>query len=253
MEGYQLVGLQIARSLNPEVEMPAKGKAIVLLPNGKPRPIVPSMAGWQFFWGLTDCSAGKHHYRYCTPHTLDHRVCLRCPFCAYDPVVWTAAGKHVIWQSEIYLMWQLGRVQLDQQFCWQVKLRFWAAPFDFMMLSKRVIIQADGSCHFQGMYEQTTGKRLEDDVRFCVQAVEAGLSVVRVHAQQVTCSKYPSYLAAAVQLAAASQCVVLSSGYSIVYIYESGKLLTYAELLSKRLAGFRVYTAAFGNIVICKQ
>jgi len=248
-----LLGLQIAQPLNHKVQMPAKGKAVVLLPNGETRPIVPSMTGWQFYWGLTGCAEGKQHYRFCTPHTLDHHVCLRCPFCAYDLVVWTAGGKHFIWQSEVQLMWQLCMVDLDQQLCWQVKLQFWAAPFDFMMLDQRVIIQADGSCHFEGMYEHSSGKRLNDDLRFCVQAVGAGFSVVRVHVQQVKCNKHPSYLAAAVQLAAASQCIVLSSGYSTVYIYEGGQLLTYAQLLVKRLAGFRVYTAAFNNIVICKQ
>lgn len=253
MEGYQLEGLRIAQPLNPEVQVAGKGKAVVLLASGKDRPIVPSMTGWQFFWGLAGCVQGRQHYRFCTPHTLDDPVCLRCPFCAYDPVVWTAGKKHVIWQSELQLMRQLSRVQLDQQSCWQVKLLFWPAPFDFMMLNKRVIIQADGSCHFEGMYEQSTGKRLADDLRFCVQAVEAGLSVVRVHVQQVGSSKFPSYLAAAVQLAAASPCIVLSSGYSTVYIYEGGQLLTYAELLAKRLSGYRVYTATFGNIVISKQ
>jgi len=251
--GYQIVGLNIALAINPEVDISAKGRARVLLATGKPRPIVQSMTGWRFFWGLQGCVPGKQHYRYCTPHTLDGPICLRCPHCAYDPLVWTAGGKKVIWQSELYLMWQLRRVNLDQQFCWQVKLDFWAAPFDFMMLNKLVIIQADGSCHFEGMYEQSTGERLYDDLRFCVEAVEAGLSVVRVHAQQVTCSKHPSYLAAAIQLAAADKCIVLSSGYSTVYMYEDGQLLTYAQLLTCRLPGFRVYTAAFGNIVLVKQ
>lgn len=252
MTCYQLDGLRIAQPLNPEVVIGAKGKAVIMLASGKPRHIVPSMTGWQFFWGLTGCLPGKQHYRYCTPHTLDHPVCLRCPFCAYDAVVWTAAGKNVIWQSELWLMWQLGRVQLDQQCCWQVKLKFWAAPFDFMMLDKHVIIQADGSCHFEGMYEQSSGKRLDDDLRFCVQAVTSGPSVVRVHARQVTSSMFPSYLAAAVQQAVADCCIVLSAGYNTIYICNHGQLLTYAQLLAQRLAGFRVYTVAHGNIVISR-
>jgi hypothetical protein len=58
---------------------------------------------------------------------------------------------------ELWLMWQLeqGAAGISSA-CWQVKLKFWAAPFDFMMLDKRVIIQADGSCHFEGMYEQSS-------------------------------------------------------------------------------------------------
>lgn len=215
--------------------------------------ITSSLTGIVLVWILTHCLPGKQHTRECTPHAVDDPVCLRCPFCAYDEDVWVAARKQKIPASELQLMAQLKRAGLDMLARWQVKLGFWAAPVDFLLrLSRLVVLQADGSCHFGGLYEGSAAEKLADDLRFCVQAVMAGVSVVRVHLLQVNSKSYPTYLQAAVSEAASKLCVVLTPGYSTVGWYNNGKWLTYAEELAIMLPGFRVCTAAQNNIVICK-
>lgn len=124
---------------------------------------------------------------------------------------------------------------------------------DLMMVNKKVIIQADGSSHFKAIHDGKLGKQQHDDVRFCVTAVSKGVSVVRVHAEQLATGKRPQYLAAAIQFAAASTCVVLSCGYNTVTWYDHNKVCTFAQHLADMLPGFRVCTATYRNIVICKQ
>lgn len=250
---FQLEGLQRAAAMNSDVKLSRYNKPTVLMPTGKPRPIVPSLTHVQLYWGASHCLPGKQHYRYCTPHTLRAAIKLRCSFCAYNACKWVAEGGSVIPLSEQWVMWQLGQLGLDEQFCWQAEPGWWRAPVDFMMVDRRLIIQADGSSHFKAMHGDKPGKQQQDDLRFCETAVGKGVSVVRIHAEQCSGGGRPQYLAAAIQLAAASTCVVLSPGYNTVAWYEKGSLHTIAQMLADRLSGFRVCTAAFGNIVISKQ
>lgn len=90
-------------------------------------------------------------------------------------------------------------------------------------------------------------------MRFRETAVNKGVSVVRVQALQVRSNMPPHYLAAAIKVAAASTCIVLSCGYNSVMLYQNNKHCTYAQLLAEQLSGFRVITAAYGNIVIFRQ
>lgn len=242
----------LAQHLNERVQVLPKYRAVLSLPVGKPKPIVSSMTGFKFFWGLSQCIAGKQHYRLCTPHALKCDVCVRCPFCAYDAGVWVAARKNEIWGSELRLMAMLIAIKRDQEVCWQVKLGFWAAPVDFKFMHLAVVLQADGSCHFQQMYQESTGQRLYDDLKFCVAAVEAGISVIRVHVADINRRAYPNYLPPAIEAAAAAVRIVLSSGYSTVYIFENGQLLTYAQVLANMLPGSNVMTDAYNNTIISK-
>lgn len=150
-------------------------------------------------------------------------------------------------------MWQLAVLGMDQLFCPQTKLDFWAAPFDFMMLNKRVALQADGSRHFKDLYDTDVQQALKDDMRFCEAAVKADVSVVRVHQQQLTCMRYPAYLHAAIAEAENHTCIVLSPGYSTVQFYEKGRFLSYAHVLADRLPGFRVLVDTCYNIVISRM
>lgn len=253
MQQFQLDALRKATALNPAVTLPRFGKPTVRMPCGKCQPIVPSLTHVKLFWGTSHCLPGKQHYRHCTPHTLRHAIKLRCSFCAYNSVEWVAEGARVIAESEQWVMWQLGQLGLDQHFCWQAQPRWWQGSVDFMMLSQKVIIQADGSSHTKDMRGEEPGKQLDDDMRFCVAAVSKGVSVVRVHEQQLSGTQRPVYLAAAVQHAAADTCIVLSSGYNTVTFYHNHKPCTYAQLLAEQLSGFRVLHDACSNIVICKK
>lgn len=236
--------------MNPDVKVGKSATAQLLVNDETSRDIVPSMTGEQFFWGLSHCVSGKQHFVYRTPHALKRVVDLRCPFCAYDPVIWTSGERSTIPESEQHLMWQLAMLGLDQLFCPQAKLDFWAAPFDFMMLNKRVALQADGSRHFKDFCDTNLEKALKDDMRFCEAAVKAHVSVVRVHQQQLTGMHHPTYLQAAIAEAEKHTCIVLSPGYSTVQFYDKGRFLSYAQVLADRLTGFRVLVSTYCNIVI---
>jgi hypothetical protein len=248
-----LTGLRLARCLNPEVKVGRSATAQIVVGNEPVRDVVPSMTGEQFFWGLSHCVTGKQHYVYRTPHALKRGVDLRCPFCAYDPVLWTTAKRSIIAESEQHLMWQLAKLGIDQLFCPQTKLDFWAAPFDFMMLNKRVALQADGSRHFKDFYTTDVEQALKDDMRFCVAAVKAHVSVVRVHQQQLTGMRYPAYLQTAIAEAEKHTCIVLSPGYNTVHFYDKGWFVSYAQLLADQLPGFRVLVGMCSNVVITRM
>ena len=113
-----------------------------------------------------------------------------------------------------------------------------------------VILQAVGSCHFDGLYEESASEKLADDLRFCVDAVKAGHSVVRVHTIEVNSRKYPSYLPAAIKAATAGLCIVLSPGYCTTYMYDQGLLVTYGKVLADMLPKCKTVTDSACNTVI---
>ena len=112
---------------------------------------------------------GKQHLRDGVPHTIKAPVCVRCPWCDYDEDEWVASGKQKIPPSERQLMGPLVRTGWDVHVRWQVMLKFWAAPVDFVLrLCRPLILQADGSCHFDGLYSESASDNLAIDLRFCV-------------------------------------------------------------------------------------
>lgn len=252
LPGYMYESLKRARGQNPSLQMLPGNKAVHAAPGSKrPVKIVKSLVGLTLVWALAGCLPGKQHMRECVPHTIICPVCLRCPWCDYDEDEWVALGKQKIPASELKLMAQLSRTGWDKHARWQAKLQFWAAPVDFLLRCERaVVLQADGNCHFAGLYEETATCKLAADLRFCVAAVTAGVSVVRVHATEVDTRRYPAYLPVAVEAAAAHRCIVLSPGYTTTYMYDKGLLVTYAAVLAGMLPGCRVVTDNVNNCVI---
>lgn len=244
--------LKKAKPHNPAVELLPKSKARYRGSSSeKPVNIVKSLVGITLIWALSGCVPGRQHLRECVPHTIQGPVCVRCPWCDYDEDEWVASGKQKIPTSERQLMGQLIRTGWDRHARWQVKLRFWAAPIDFaLQLWRLVILQADGSCHFDGLYSESASDKLAIDLRFCVEAVAAGHSLVRVHVLEVNNNKYPAYLPAAVKAAAAACCIVLSPGYSIRNVYDKGLLVSYADVLADMLPNCRRETDSHNNTVI---
>lgn len=209
-----------------------------------------SMTGYQFYFALEGCSLGRRHHRYCTPHALKTRADLLCPFCDGGTRTWLEQRRSNIPYSEASIMCMLAMLHMDTSFCWQEMVGFWPAPVDFKCMHLPVIIQADGSCHFKRMYDSTTGKQLDDDLRFCAAAVSAGYSVVRVHDLQLSSVRNTAFLAAAVSIAASTRCIVLSPGYASVCMYDEGGFVTYAGMLCARLPACSTSRDSYNNIVI---
>lgn len=243
--------LSQAAWLNPDITLVALHQAHVAVSHATKTPISNSMTGRQFYFGLQGCSPGRQHYRYCTPHALRTLADLLCPFCKGGTRTWLEQRRSNIPYSEASIMCMLAILHMDTSLCWQVMVGFWAAPVDFKCMHHSVIIQADGSCHFKRMYDSTTGKHLDDDLRLCAAAYSAGYSVVRVHDLQLANMRNPAFLAAAVSTAASTRCVVLSPGYASVCMYDQGGFVTYAAMLCERLPGCSVSRDSFNNLVIC--
>lgn len=243
--------MSLASWLNPAVTLGTLQQAHVAVSQITKTPISNSMTGHQFYFALEGCSPGRQHYRYCTPHALRAQADLLCPFCKGGTRAWLEHRRSSILDSEASIMCMLAMLHLDTSYSWQVRVAFWAAPVDFKCIHHSVIIQADGSCHFKRMYDSTTGKQLDDDLRFCAAAYSAGYSVVRVHDLQVANTSNPAFLAAAVSTAASTRCIVLSPGYASVCMYDSGRFVTYAGMLCDSLPGCCMSRDRYNNIVIC--
>lgn len=247
-------GLRKAKALNPTVELVGKQKAVDVGVKGKPANITASFSGSQYYWGLTGCVHGKQHMRYCQAKALHSDACLECPFCAYCPIKWTAAGLELIPGTEERLMSQLGWARQDTKFCRGVQIsKIWPAPVDFMSIDRHVFLQADGSCHFEGIHDTSPGCKLQKDMQCCVQFIRAGKSMIRVHHRQLQYVGYPFYLAAAIAEAEKHTCIVLSAAYAALQWYDNGRMVSYAQALADMLPGFRVLPGQHGNIVIKKE
>ena len=230
-----------------------KLKAKVVLSDGSTLSITNTSVGVQLFWGLEGCVQGMQHYRYCTPHALKKPLSLNYFFCNYDEKLCAAEGRLQPPESELKLMQKLGHAGLAQRFCWQVTMPWWPAPVDFMLLSKKAVLQADGSSHSKSVYEESSGAKLASDLRFDVAGVQGGVSVIRVHDIQLRTWLHSDFLAKAVAIAETHCCIVLSVGYTTVCMHAEGHVLTYAQMLVRQLPGSYINHYAWGIVVICSK
>lgn len=245
--------LQRAAHLNPDVELLPGNKAVQHQPDGSVRRIANSTPYTHLFWGCEGCRGGLQHYRLCTSHALGKALALRCLYCSYDEGEWVAAGRQLPWESELKLMRELVGAQLSEEWCCQAAPGFWPAAVDFMHTSQKAIMQADGSGHFHDTFDVSCRSVLEQDMSCCVKAVEAGVSVIRVHDQQLQRGLRHGFLAAACQVATSCLCVVLSPAYHTVCIYEAGRMVTYADMLASRLPAGHVMRVPWGIVILCKK
>ncbi len=252
LPGYMYNSLKMAQQQNPDLRLLPNNKAHYRAASSdRPVKVVKSLVGLCLVWGLTGCTPGKQHVRECVPHSIRGPACLKCPWCNYNEDEWVAYGKQKIPESELRLMGQLVRTGWDMDARWQAKLQFWAAPVDFVLRTHRsVVLQADGSCHFDGLYQENATTKLASDLRFCVAAMTTGLSVVRVHVTEVNNKSYPTYLHAGIQAAIDDCCIVLSPSYSTIYMYDQGLPVTYAHVLAGMLPESKLSYDKWHNTVI---
>jgi very-short-patch-repair endonuclease len=184
---------------------------------------------------------------------LGKALALQCLYCRYDEGEWVAAGRQLPWESELKLMRELVGAQLSEEWCCQAAPGFWPAAVDFVHTSQKAIMQADGSGHFKDTFDVSCKSVLEQDMSCCVKAVEASVSVIRVHDLQLQRGLRNGCLAAACKLATSCLCVVLSPAYHTVCIYEAGRMVTYADMLASRLPEARVVHVPWGIVILCKK
>ena len=246
--------VQKAQQLNPTLRLLPGNKAVKQLPDGTQLKISNNTVGVQLFWGLQGCGAGLQHYRFCTPHALSKPLSLNCFFCNFDASKCVAESRQLPAESELWLMRELMKARISTQWCWQVvPTSYWAAAADFMHLGQKAVMQADGSGHFKDMFDTSCITKLETDMSFCVKAVTAGMSVIRVHELQQRMWLHPSFLGNAAAYATLCVCVVLSPAYNSVQFYEGGRMLTYVDKLALLLKGCSIQKHDWGTVLLCQR
>lgn len=242
-----------AGSHNPGLVLLPGNKAKVQLSDGTKLNIANCTPDVKLFWGCEGCCDKIQHMRYCTSHALRKSLALRCLYCSYDPAEWDAEGRQPPYESEIKLMQQLVVAGLSEKWCCQVVLPFWGSAVDFMHISRKAVMQADGSTHFKGIFDADCRDIIDDDMRCTVAAVEAGVSMIRVHDLQLQHGMHRSFLPWASLQATTTLCVVLSVGYNSVLFYETGHWVTYVEVLVSKLRCTHVVTHPLGIVIVCKK
>lgn len=250
LDDDQWRALSAAQHMNPAVQLLPGNRAVKALQEGSKLNISKSCIGVQLFWALRGCRPGLQHYRFCTPHALSKPLSLDCFFCNCDEAACAAAKRQMPAESEQWLMQKLQAAGVCTEWCWQVQLSWWGAAFDFMHISQRAVMQSDGSSHFTDMYGVACRARLETDMRFCVAAVIALISVIRVHDLQHRMWICEEFLRTATSVATNCRCVVLSVGYRGVCLLEAGQLLTYAARLAQLLGGWVVTDYPWGTVLL---
>lgn len=230
-----------ARERNPTVQLLPGNRAVAVQPDGSSVKIPNSCNYIQLFWALQGCRGGLQHYRCCTAHTLSKALSLNCFFCNPDEAECKAEKRLMPTESELWVMRKLLAAQLSTEWCWQVQfIDCWGAACDFMHISKKAVLQVDGSSHFKDMFGKTCRAQLETDLSFCVKAVQRGVSVIRVHELQQRMWLSEGFLQNATAVATSGVCIVLSVGYCGVHMLEGGQLVSYADRLAQLLGGWTV-------------
>lgn len=246
-------GLVRADGHNPGLVLLPGNKAKLQLSDGPPVNITNSTPFIQLFWGCERCRGKLRHMRYCTSHALRKALALRCLYCSYDPAEWEAEDRQLLPESEIKVMQQLVGAGLSEEWCCQVVMPFWGSAVDFMHISRKAVMQADGSTHFKGIFDAECRAILDDDMRCTVAAVEKGVSMIRVHDLQLQHGMHRSFLPWASLQATSTLCVVLSVGFNSVLFYETGHWVTYVEVLVSKLRSAHVVKHPLGIVIVCKK
>jgi very-short-patch-repair endonuclease len=222
LPGWQRKALLAAAQLNVDVQVDEKGRPFIRLEaDGKSRPRIISLGIRKrpLHWAMAGCLPGVQHFKFCEPRAAATEAALECKQCACLMPKVGGTGARNMPASEEQLMRKLYRLGICDSMCAQVAVGWWRGRVDFLHAQRSVLIQADGTCHDTGMYDNSTEKLLQRDVAFCAAAyakfLPAGGSVLRVR----TCeSDWQDSLETGFQLAAGGGVIVLSPSYSAVMV-----------------------------------
>lgn len=208
---------------NPTLQLLPGSKAKLRRESGRFTNITHSTPFVKLVWGLRGCRAGVQHCRTATAHGMNKPHALHCFFCNGDAAACAELDALKLPASERQLIGLLIDCRMSEHFCWQACVKWWTAPVDFLLLHHKVIIQADGCSHFTTMHKRTSDEALHTDLSFCVHAVQAQHSVIRVHDTQLQTGIDPGCLQEAVAHAKTCVCVVLSHSYATVSLCVEGQ------------------------------
>lgn len=177
VSAFKLQAIKARYELNPRLYQEGKYTYMVTA-EGNKQYLSDSMEGLK--WAL-ECRCGQPHVRYCTLHSIKAEYDLFCQWCECELSSWQGSDKDVVSKHEKEAMEALQSAKLDHTTACQVQLPFWHGRVDFYHITSKTVIQADGSSHFEHMFEHTPQSQLLDDIECCGRAWEEGVRILRVH------------------------------------------------------------------------
>lgn len=127
------------------------------------------------------------------------------------------------------LLWSWG---LHAEYCHQAVRPFWAWPVDFYNFVAGFWVLVDGRHHWIGIHQYTKADIADKDMRLNLAAIEAGRTVLRVHAADL---KNPSCVLAALiaarAAAKAGAAIVLTPSFAHCWVEWQGRKELYVDVL----------------------
>ena len=197
-----------------------------------------TMEGHQFVLACSGCKEGKQHFRKCTLNAIRHSLDkLKCLYCRD----WEEGDKDLA-KTEIDFMGLLQQWGLDEECAMQVVVPWWKGRVDFMYLPEPqkspqpcIIIQIDGSAHFKRTKGKEVLKNVGKDMGCCCAAFEAGARMLRIH--HLVLEDADKGLVDVLLQEQSKPCVVLSSAYYKVKLWQGSELVSYPKVLAAKLGG----------------
>lgn len=245
---HLLQGLMNTESLNPGLTFNGEHAYIACSGGGKIS-ITKTTVGLQLYMHAAGCQAGKTHVLLRTPHGVAKPGSMECVFCHCDGARYTGPGLPPS-KDELHFITTLKSAKLDAETCWQVTAWWWKqrkAQIDAYVYTARMYLQVDGTKHTAVFRGKQAPHSIATDVECCVAAWEAGVSLMRIHHEDVSDSMSLKY---AVAFAKQQQCIALSPSFDRVKWQQTdGSWHTYTSYLSARLKDSVMITQPCGNII----
>lgn len=171
-----------AAAHNPNVTL-SNGSALI-----GSRELGSSLQQEKFVVGLLGCSPDDQHFGFRTLHSIKGQEQLLCYYCLGDnKEVWDSKKKGSS-HEDAFIRVCKERGWLGE-LAWQVRLRWWDGPIDFLHFPTRTAFQIDGEGHFTGQYGESRDVILKRDISCCLKAISAGAKMVRISHQDMVDSR----------------------------------------------------------------
>jgi len=255
LERYKWRALEGTAGLNPGLDLDQLHAPVLKLGCGGKVSISNSTGQHRLFWKCSGCDSDVQHYRLCTAKTLKSAEDLGCSFCPVRPRgQLVLPASNTVWHSEgrfMQLLWSWG---LHAEYCHQAVPPFWAWPVDFYNYVAGFWVLVDGRHHWIGIHQYTKADIADKDMRLNLAAIEAGRTVLRVHAADL---KNPSCVLAALVAARAAAkagaAIVLTPSFANCWAEWQGRKELYVDMLQHpheaRQRRLRMVTAEQGICV----
>jgi hypothetical protein len=195
------------------------------------------------------CKSPRQHFRYVTPNAVSKEEDLWCVYCLGEAQQWGDKEKANALERAVISL--LDRLNLLEEFAWQVRPVWWIGRVDFYHFPTHVALQIDGKGHFKGQWYLGKKDVLMRDIKCCVAAYKESAKLVRVSHADLAAAHGQCIIKAAIQSKLA-HFIVLSYGcWTATWQDAEGLQSCYLkELLGQMQGGANLHIGACGEIWI---